>query len=243
MEAIVDGLHIKGSDEGRGPIVLLLHGWGTDHKNLMGFMGVFNGKRVIAPDLPGFGGSQIPEQIWDVGDYAKFVVTLLQKLAIDKVETILGHSFGGRIALELVGNGLVKPDKLILLSSHGLPERPTFRTKAILTAAKASRILPSAFRQKAGSRFRSADYQATSGRMQEIFLRVIKQDAARAAQQISVPTLLIYGQNDETTPLSMGKSLHRLIKGSRFEVVEAAGHYVHLDQPARIAGLIKGFVT
>lgn len=94
MNLIVQGLHVSGIDQGSGPAVLLLHGWGTDHKSLVGVADLFNDCRIIAPDLPGFGGSQIPDQIWDVSDYAQFVVALLKKIGIEKVEIILGHSFG-----------------------------------------------------------------------------------------------------------------------------------------------------
>lgn len=243
MNLIVRGLHVAGSDSGHGPVALLLHGWGTDHTSLMNLAPTLAGYRVLAPDLPGFGGSQPPTEAWDVVAYAKFVIDLLEKAGIQELDLLLGHSFGGRIALELVGRDMLKPKKLVLLASHGLPEKLTPRQKALAAGARFGKLLPQSLRQRIGGRFGSPDYRATSGVMRQIFKNVIAQDATNSARNIHVPTLFIYGAVDDTTPPSMGHALHERVEGSRLEVVDQAGHYVQIDQPEVVNQLVKEFIA
>lgn len=242
MDVIVNGLHVKGTDSGRGPVALLLHGWGGDHKTIVDLKSALPGHRIIAPDLPGFGGSQPPGEAWGIERYGEFIIDLLHKLNVKQTDILVGHSFGGRIALDLVGNGRATPNQLILLASHGLQERRTLGSRLLGLAANLSHVLPAAWRTAVGRRFRSEDYQATTGVMSQVFLNVIAQDATQAASRIQTKTLLIYGLDDKTTPPDMGRRFNRLIVGSRLELVEGAGHYVHLDQPERVAKLIKEFI-
>lgn len=243
MNFIVRGLHVAGSDSGRGPVALLLHGWGTDHSSLRSIAPALTNYRIVAPDLAGFGASQPPTEAWDIVAYAKFVVDLLEKAGIRDVDILLGHSFGGRIALELVGRDMLEPKKLILLSSHGLPERLTVRQKALTAGARLGKLLPQSLRQRVGARLGSPDYRATSGVMRQIFKNVIAQDATDSARNIRVPTLFIYGAADDTTPPSMGRALHELVEGSRLEVIGQAGHYVQVDQPEVVNRFVKEFIA
>lgn len=243
MNLIVQNLHVAGQDSGKGPAVLFLHGWGTDHKSLLSLTPVFGSYRVIAPDLPGFGGTEAPPVAWSVSDYAVFVRELLDKLNIEKINVVIGHSFGGRIAIQLLGNGLIAADKVVLLASHGLPESKNTRSNTLNLLARVAKVLPASWRERAGSRFRSDDYRATNGVMRQVFQKVITQDGSKSASQITIPTLLIYGQQDTTTPPAMGLQFKQLIKGSQIEVIAQAGHYVYLDQPEQVNRLIKEFIS
>ena len=242
MNIIVNGLHVTGRDEGAGGTILLLHGWGNDHTVFDALSKELTGFRIIAPDLPGFGGSQPPQEPWDVDRYAEFVKGMLAKLDISKVDALIGHSFGGRIGLVLAGKHLLDIDKLVLLASHGLPETATLKGSAISTAAKIGKIMPSGIRNKVGKRWRSADYSAAEGVMKDTFKLVINQDATDEAKAISSETLLIYGSDDSTTPLEMGQQLHSLINGSRMEIIEGGGHHLLSDSPAQAARIIKEFL-
>ena len=95
MELSLFGRRVSYIDQGNGPVVLFLHGWGapvstycllTDH--LSGYC------RVIAPDLPGFGGSEEPEEPWTVDRYADFVLAFAKALSLQNV-TLMGHSLAG----------------------------------------------------------------------------------------------------------------------------------------------------
>lgn len=243
MNLVVDDLHVRGSDEGSGKAALLLHGWGNDHSSFNGLAETLSGYRLIAPDLPGFGGSQPPPSAWGVADYAQFVSHLLDKLEIKRLDLLIGHSFGGRIALELAGSGRLEPGKLVLMSSHGLPEPRTAKSVGIGLLARLGKVLPASVRGRFGAKLASADYQAASGVMRDVLKKVISQDATERARAINLPTLLIYGSEDEVTPPAMGRRLAGLINGAELAIVPEAGHFVHLEQPTRTGRLIKDFLA
>jgi pimeloyl-ACP methyl ester carboxylesterase len=250
MNLIVNDLHIGGIDTKHGDkTAVLLHGWGTDSSTFSQISQVFDGYRIISPDLPGFGKSQPPNEPWGVKQYARFVVALLNKLELNSVDVFLGHSFGGRILLELVGTKMFEPKKLILLSSHGLPEPKSIKGRVGLIAAKigsiATSFLPISTQEKLKvklySTLGSQDY-ISSGSIQTTFKKVIAQDATKIARLIDCPTLLVYGQQDITTPPEFGRQFNRLIPNSVLELVEDAGHYVHQDQPEAVKHLIRNYL-
>ena len=110
---------------GSGEPVLLLHGWANDVETLRPLMGMVKelGFRVYAVDLPGFGLSDMPEGSWGVDEYVNFVRKLLDELALNRV-SIVGHSFGGRIAIKLAARDAQRINKMILVDSAGIkPDR------------------------------------------------------------------------------------------------------------------------
>lgn len=104
MELTVDGLKINYLDIGdkNQQTVLFLHGWGAPvdtYALLTNYLAGFC--RVVAPDLPGFGGSDEPQENWDVGDYADFVIDFAKALGLSEA-VLMCHSFGGRISIKLL---------------------------------------------------------------------------------------------------------------------------------------------
>ena len=124
----IDGLNINYIDEGEGDAVLLIHGWGSSIKPWQPIMSGFEGKRVIAPDLPGCGESDILSSPWELEDYCDFILKFLDKVGVTN-PIIVGHSHGGRIAIKMVAEGMLKPEKLILFDSAGIPKKKSFSKK------------------------------------------------------------------------------------------------------------------
>ena len=96
-----DKLNVNLIDEGQGETVVVLHGWGAKadlYRTIINSL--VSHYRVIAPDFPGFGASTEPSFPYSIEDYAEFVSSMLNKLGIDRAH-IIGHSHGGRTALEL----------------------------------------------------------------------------------------------------------------------------------------------
>lgn len=247
---IVEELTVAYEDEGSGSVALFLHGWGADHRNLEPLISAFAGYRILSLDLPGFGGSEVPPETWDVHDYSEFVEKCMEKLGVaGKVDVVLGHSFGGRIGLELMADHQDFAKKLILLASHGLPEPRTARSVVSSMLAKSGKAatfflpenLKSKLRRKLYSFAGSNDY-LQSGVMRETFLEVIKQDVSALAPSIKTPTLLLYGENDTTTPPALGEQLAELIPESKLIVIPDAGHYLHLDQPQKVIRYITDWL-
>lgn len=100
LQTTVDSLKINYMDKGSGELVVLLHGWGSNIELFENMSELLARKyHVIAPDMPGFGLSDEPEEPWRVDDYVDFVLKFLEPFAPEKV-TFLGHSFGGRVIIK-----------------------------------------------------------------------------------------------------------------------------------------------
>ena len=250
MKVVVQNLAVEYMDEGNGPVVLLLHGWKSDLHTFDPLISALVGSfRVIRLGLPGFGGSEVPRESWGGGEYALFVKAFIQKLGIS-VDTLIGHSFGGRITLKGVGFGELHPKKVVLIASAGLAKHKTVRNRLFGILAKLGKVLTFVFPASVRRSLRRRLYQATgssdylnAGVLKETSLKVIREDLSGYAKGVEVPTLLIWGEGDIATPLSDGKRLAELISGSRLEIVEGAGHFVHQERPKEVAELIKKFVS
>jgi pimeloyl-ACP methyl ester carboxylesterase len=249
MKMIVDTLAVEYKDEGRGPIVLLLHGWMNSLQSFDAIAAVLSEKyRVVRLDLPGFGGSEMPPKPWFVGDYAKFVADFCSKLNIEPT-ALIGHSLGGRIILKGFADGSLSAQKAVLIASAGVAERSTLRSwsfKAIAKAGRAATAIPPFTRLRAKLRTRlyaaaNSDYN-TAGAMTSTYLNVIGENLAPLASLLKAPTLLIWGRDDKTTPVSEGERLHALIPDSKLDIVDGAGHFVHQEKPEEVARMISEFV-
>lgn len=249
MQAVVDKLLATYHDEGKGKVVLLLHGWGDASGGLANLRKeLAKTYRVITPDLPGFGASDTPKSAWSLDDYAGFCQDLLAKLDIKSLAAVIGHSNGGAIAIRGVSSGQLRASKLVLLASAGIRGEYRKRNLALRYAAKSgkqfSKLLPKSSQQK----LRAKVYKTIGSDMlvaenlQETFRKIINDDVRADAARISQPTLLVYGERDEQTPPRYGETFHELIKNSRLEIVSGAGHFVHLDASTKVAGLVKGFL-
>jgi pimeloyl-ACP methyl ester carboxylesterase len=95
-------------------------------------------------------------------------------------------------------------------------------------------------RQKLYSRLGS-DY-LSAGNMKGIYLNVIREDLSSSATKIHNPTLLIWGDHDAATPLKEGVRLSQLIQGSTLKIIEGSGHFVHQEQPQKVAEYINDFL-
>lgn len=249
MKLIVDGLAIEYQSEGKGKVVLMLHGWqsacGTFDKITTKLKAKF---RIVRLDLPGFGASEMPDKPWKLDDYIDFVNEFLKKLKIKNVEILVGHSMGGRIAIKAVGSGQLRPKKLVLIGSHGIRESKRLRNRVFWLAAKAGKVatypLPARYKERLRGRlYKTAgagDY-INAGALKKTFSNIIKEDIRPEAVMISTPTLLIYGQNDTQTPPHYGKTFQKLIEGSKLEIIPDTGHHTHEEEPRQVADLILNF--
>lgn len=250
MKTLLNNLVTEYTDEGKGPIILFLHGWKDTLHTFDTLIPLLSGSfQIIRIDLPGFGGSEAPRKPWGVGEYAHFVKAVIEKFGIS-VDTLVGHSFGGRIAIKGVGTSLLRPRKLVLIGSAGLMERRGVRNLLFNIVAKIGKIILFPFSNDLKEKLRlklykkagSEDY-VNAGTLRETFLRVTAEDLSAPAREIHIPTLLIWGDNDVATPLSDGKRLHELISGSKLEIIAGAGHFVHQERPEAVAKLIKEFAS
>lgn len=252
MQIIVENLLINYKDSGKGPILLLLHGWGT---NLESFNQISEdlqaNYRVIRLDLPGFGQSQKPKEDWNVLEYAQFIQKFTQKLGATDIFGIIGHSFGCRVAIKALGNKLIQPRRAILIGAAGIKTSQLTKNKFYKALAKTGKLffsmpLISSYKITAKKKFYttidSTDY-IEAGSMKNIFLKTINEDLTEDAKKITTPTLFIWGKDDGTTPPSLELPLAQAVKKVQIKIVNEAGHYAHLDQPQQIIKLTRDFLN
>lgn len=238
MQICVDGLNVNYVDEGSGSDVLLLHGWGGSIETIIPIFNILHNKcRVVALDLPGFGESDIPKEPWNSYDYADFIYKFIKRINM-KNAIVFGHSHGGRIAIILSSKYDNIVSKLILIDSAGLiPKRKLnyyvkvywfkFLKKMYTTFTKANTREEKL--ELFYKKFGSTDYKAVQGIMRQTMVKVINDNLSSLLPFIKIPTLIIWGENDEDTPLYMGKIMEEKITDSGLIVLKGAGHYSYVD--------------
>jgi pimeloyl-ACP methyl ester carboxylesterase len=249
MNVVVDNLLTNYRLSGRGDLILLLHGWGDSIKGVSALQSELDKHyQVLAPDLPGFGGSEPPKDVWNLDDYAGFLSSLLEKLGLNQPYGVIGHSNGGAIAIRGLGLGKIKPKKLVLIASAGIRTNQKVKKSLLKTTAKTGKVLTYFLPETKRKSLRKKLYGVAGSdillapHLEETFKQTVAQDVQADAKNISCPTLLIYGEADKAIPLSDGRKFHSLIKDSRLEALPGAGHFVHQEEPAKVYTYIEEFL-
>lgn len=245
----VQGLDTRYLIAGSGPPVLVLHGWGASIEAVYPIVtGLSPVATIYALDLPGFGESEPPPQAWGVEDYQSFVAAFMDALSIE-APTIVGHSNGGRIAIRMAATEPARASRLVLVDSAGIRPKRTLRWYRRVGMAKigkyAARFLGSPgerLRTRLVGRAASADYLA-AGEMQPTLVKLVNADLRPFMPAIGVPTLLVWGSEDNDTPVVAAQEMERLIPDAGLVVLEGAGHFSYLDQPTRFARIVSHFIA
>ena len=236
MEKITcENLEICYQKSGTGKqALLLLHGWGVDHtlmtpllEHLSRYFTVYN------PDWPGFGESSELQYAFGTADYCRILKAFIQKLGLED-PLIIAHSFGCRIALRYGAGNPVR--KMILTAAAGVPPQrgakyylKTYGYKAL----KQLHRLPFLKQIEIEGKFGSADYRLLSGVMKTTFIKIVNEDIRPLLPEVSAETLLVYGENDEDTPLWMGEYLAKHLPNAGLAVFAGDDHYAYLHQLPR----------
>lgn len=257
MEMIYKGLRVEYLEEGSGPLVVLLHGWGSNkelYNNLIKTLAVKY--RVAAPDFPGAGKSQEPTEAWSVDDYCDFVEAFVcERLGAAKNPQVIlaGHSHGGRVLIKLLGGRELpfEVTKLILIDSAGLvpvktPEqirkmKRYKRAKKILNFPLVKLLFPKAL-EKLQSKSGSADYRMATPIMRQTMVKVVNEDVREYLPKIKAETLLVWGDKDTATPISDAKYMESQIPGSGLAVMPGAGHFSFLDNQYQFLAVMRSFM-
>lgn len=239
MKLLANGQLIEYTDQGKGEVVVLLHGWGANLHTFDDVAARLEKKyRVIRIDFPGFGTSSLPPDSWKIIDFSKLVAAVIEKLDIKSVYALAGHSFGGRVSIKLISAELLQPEKLILIDAAGVkPPKTAKKTvyKVIAKTGKAVTSLPGLglirekLRKKLYESAGSTDY-LNAGPMQKVFLNTINEDLLPEVHKITQPTLLLWGENDTDTPVSDAKKMEAELSDARLAVYPDAGHFVYRDK-------------
>lgn len=257
MEMIYQGLRVRYIEQGQGPLVVLFHGWGANKELFQPLINTLAVQyRVAAPDTPGFGQSQEPEQPWSLADYCEFCRAFIEQVSEpeDTEVILMGHSHGGRTLIRMVGSGMLHRKvvrKLVLIDSAGIVHEKTpqqlrrirryKRGKKFLSLPPVKALFPHAlerFQSKSGS----ADYRAASPVMRQSMVKVVNEDVREYLPRIEAETLLVWGDQDQDTPLSDGQLMEQLIPGSGLAVLAGAGHFSFLDRQYQFLAVMRSFL-
>lgn len=215
--------------------VLALHGWARSGAD---FAPVVAGLDALAVHLPGFGITPPPAEAWGSVEYADH---LAGALAGTGPYVVVGHSFGGRVAVRLA---VRHPELVSSLVLTGAPlVRATAAPRPALAVRLAKRLhawhlVPAAVVDRARRGAGSADYQASSGVMRGVFVRVVNEDYREDLARIAVPVSLVWGELDDSAPTAGARLATDLIPQASLEVVPGAGHLLDGPLARRVAGVL-----
>ena len=231
-------IHIKNIDinyevSGVGPPLIFLHGWGSDVHIFDNIASQINEDNTVYQiDLPGFGKSELKDA-FTIGEYAEIIHLFCLKLGITK-PIILGHSFGGRVAVQYAASYDI--DKLILVGTPGVKERFNLIKWLKIKLYKLSKKF------KLNLNYGSNDYKKSNGLLRRVLVKAVTTDLTFNISNIKCDTLIIHGKNDKTVPLYVAKKIKSLIPTSGIVIVKNAGHFPFVDRYRLFLIVLKSFL-
>ncbi len=257
---------------GSGPPVVLIHGMVNSSRHWQEVASqLADSYTVIAPDLIGHGDSATPRGDYSLGAHAASIRDLLTAIGVERA-TIVGHSLGGGVAMQFFYQFPQRTERLALVSSGGLGREvsPLLRTaalpgaSALLSLAAHRRVLIAL--DAGGERLRRRGsprgvyLQAIARALRPLedpgarraFLQTLRAVIDGRGQRVSardrlyllgsMPTLVVWGERDNTIPLAHGRWTHRRVPGSRFETLPRAAHFPNLEDPEGLAEVLRDWI-
>jgi pimeloyl-ACP methyl ester carboxylesterase len=271
-EIVLHGHRVSYRTAGEGPVVLLIHGiTGTSEQWNDVFPLLAEHYTVVAPDLLGHGHSAKPRGDYSLGAYAVSIRDVMIALGHHRF-TVVGHSFGGGIALQFAYDFPVFSERLVVVSSGGLGREvhPLLRAatlpgaELVLPLIAHSRVLSAGI--FAGQLMQRVGLEAApdlaemargyaslnDGGARQAFLHTLRAVLEPTGQRVSandrlylagmVPTLILWGRRDPLIPCDHAETAHQAMPGSELEIFEKSGHFPHIDQPVRFARALIDFI-
>lgn len=234
--------------------VLALHGWGRTHADFTAALGpkAADGPlAVVAPDLPGFGATPPPPLPWGSAQYAAALLALFASAApghppgegeLRAPAVVVGHSFGGRVAVALAAE---HPDLVGALVLTGVPQLvrigPRRRPPAayrVLRAMRRARLVSEGRVEQARQRYGSADYRAAQGVMRGVLVQALSEGYEAYLDRLRCPVEFLWAQDDTAAPVAVAEAAAERVPGSTLTLCGAVGHLT----PLTAAGALRAAV-
>jgi pimeloyl-ACP methyl ester carboxylesterase len=269
--ATVHDARVNYVDIGEGPAVVFIHGlagcWQNWLENIPHFA---RSHRVVAVDLSGFGHSDLPREEISIPGYGRFLDSFLGLIGVER-GAVVGNSMGGFIAAETAISHPSRVEKLVLVAAAGGPtlrerndpmesrimrgarlfgpiaaaaiarrehfvRRPRLRRALLLKIARyPERLSPELCFEVASGGGKPGFIDALSA--------ILAYDFAHRIPEISCPTLIVWGRNDEIVPVEDAYEYERLIPGARKVIFEETGHVPMCERPARFNAVLDEFLA
>ncbi len=258
---------------GDGPPVVLIHGMVNSSRHWESVaLRLAADHTVIAPDLLGHGDSAAVRGDYSLGAHAASIRDLLAAIGIERA-TIVGHSLGGGVAMQFFYQFPQRTERLVLVSSGGLGREVSPLLRGATLPGAAALVWLAAHPQLLSALDHTGARLQARGSRRGVYLqavvralRPLEQPGARKAflhtlravidargQRVSardrlyllgpMPTLIVWGERDNTIPLAHGRQAHEAIPGSRFETLPGAAHFPHLEDPEGLAAVLRDFLA
>ncbi len=225
--------------------MLALHGWGRSHADfdtaLIDLVETHPGTGAVALDLPGFGASPAPSEAFGAAGYAEMVRPVLSECGPRVV--VVGHSFGGRIAVELATRF---PDSVAALVLCGVPllqrtdrpvAPPALRYR-IVRGLHRRRLLGEGAMERMRQRYGSPDYRRATGVMRNVFVAAVNETYESQLGRVSQPVELVWGRQDDEVPVEVAERAAGLLADPRLAVLDGVGHDVPTEAPGALADAV-----
>lgn len=221
---------------GKGKDIIFLHGWGGSTDSFFGVAKALSEKfRCTLVDFNGFGKTPEPERPMTVNDFALEVLKVLNHLYIRKA-TFIGHSFGGRVAIEIAAKYGDIVEKLVLVDSAGLKPRRGLKYYFRVYLHKLLRKL------KLKGLKGSSDYSKLSPVMKETFKNVVNYNQKPSLPHINVMTAIFWGRKDSETKPYMARYFNKYIKDSAVFYL-MGGHFAYIEDAFTFLTVLKSFLS
>lgn len=226
--------------KGEGKPLVFLHGWGQSSETFSKIISIFEDNfLILGIDLPGFGKSDEPKYPLTLEDYVQAVCQIIGKAKITD-PVIIGHSFGGRIAIRLANK--MPLAALILVSSAGIRKfdiKRLFKIYAYKIKKNFYRIFDDEKYQQLIKTSGSRDYRNASPVMKRTLSKIISQDLRKDLKKITARTYLLWGIHDQETPFQDAILMETLLQDAVLIPFYESGHFCYLDEERKFIKTIQ----
>lgn len=230
--------------------ILILPGWGNNRETFKYLIDILKENYTIyILDYPGFGNSPFPSRDLTLSDYTELINNFIISNNIDN-PTIIAHSFGGRIVIDLFKNYDLNIKNLIFIDIAGIkPKKSLYKKikeKIYKFLKKLGILFPKKIKQKYLNKlikvFGSSDYSKLDPNIRKTFINIVNFDQKEDIKNINKDTLIIWGEKDLDVPLKDGYFIKESIKDSEIIVIPKSGHFPYLDKAYYVNKIILEYL-
>ena len=240
--------------------LLIIHGWGSNPQRWQKTKEILEAAeiKVLIPALPGFGKEAPPDEPWGIDNYKNWILDFVKRKGWDSFN-LLGHSFGGGLAVKIATDAPRRVKKIILCSPAIFREKDKKTIMVEKTAKIGKKVFQKIGREKiiyflAKIFYRligSWDYYRSNGVMRETIKRILKEDLSSDLQKLQQPMLLLWGEKDRAVPLKYARKIKREIEKKenqsshkvKLVIFPKKGHALNLQAPEKIAEEVIKFLS